>query len=272
LPLGLPIVPAGQVLTSADVQVDSHAWAEDDSSPSNVTVTSNFDLLNGTVLTITLPEQKDGVVGLVTVTPHVDTTPPQISCPANITKAPDLGKCTAVATFTPQSSDACSVSAVCSSPSGTAFTLGTTTDTCTATDQAGLTASCNFTVTVAAGNKCPQAQGYWKNHPDLWAVNALTLGSVVYTKAQLLSILTAPSTQDASLILAKSLIAALLSQANGSNPAPICGTLADANSALDGCTLPCGTSRASTVGQAMISDANTLDNYDNDALTPGCTP
>jgi hypothetical protein len=287
LPLSLPFVPARQVLKSADVHVDFHSWAVDGSFPSDVTVEPQFDLANGTVLTITLPGKTDiidlfghpvvvpigeGVVGLVTITPVLDTTPPTITCPGNITMPPDLGKCTAVAAFTPTISDDCSVSAVCSPPSGTAFPLGTTTDTCTATDQAGLSASCSFTVTVTPGNKCPLGEGYWKNHTNLWAVNSLTLGSVTYTKVQLISILNSPTKGDASVILAKQLIAALLNLANGSNPVAVCNTIADANSALDGCTVPCGISPNSSKGQAMISDANSLEMYNSGKLTAGCAP
>src|SRR6185369_16303030 len=117
-----------------------------------ITVDNSFDLTNGTVLSIHLPHQEDGVVGLVTITPTFDTTPPQITCPGNETQPVDLGKCTAAVTINPTISDDCSVSAVCSPPSGSAFPIGTTTDTCTATDQAGLTNNCSFSVTVTAGN------------------------------------------------------------------------------------------------------------------------
>ena len=273
LPLGLPVLPSGKVLTSASVEVNYHPWATDDSTPTDVTVTPHFDLSNGTVLNIKLPHSNEGVVGLVTVTPAVDTTPPQITCPANISKPVDLGKCTAAVTFpAPTVSDNCSVSAACSPPSGSAFPIGTTTDTCTATDQAGLTASCSFNVTVTAGNKCPHAQGYWKNHPGLWPVNSLTLGSVTYNKTQLLSILNNSTTGDASVILARAEIATLLSLANGSNPTPICGTIADADAALDGSTVPAKVGPKTVLGQRMVKDGNTLDNYNIGILTAGCTP
>ena len=272
LPLGLPVVPAGKVLTGADVHVDWHPWAQDDSTPSDVTLDSRFDLTNGTVLTIGLPHNEEGVVGLVTVTPHYDTTPPKITCPSDITTPTDLGKCTAAVTFTPTTSDDCSVSTECSSPSGSAFPIGTTADTCTATDQAGLNATCGFDVTVTTGNQCPRGQGYWKNHTDLWTVNTLTLGSVTYSKTQLASMLNSPSKGDASMILAKELSTALLNLASGSDSVPICGTIAEANSALGACTIPCGTRPKSTLGQEMISDANTLDAYNNGKLTKGCAP
>jgi hypothetical protein len=141
-----------------------------------------------------------------------------------------------------------------------------------ATDQAGLPATCQFGVTVTAGNRCPQGQGYWKKHANLWTVNSLMLGSVTYTKAQLIGILNSPTTGDASIILAKQLIAALLNLANGSSPVPICGTIADANDALNACTVPCGVNPSSTSGQRMIRDATVLDSYNNGNLTVGCTP
>jgi len=284
LPLGLPAVSGNGVLTGADVHVDWHSWADKfigDPSPDikvcgstsgNIDCPSSFDLQNGAVLDIHLPHDEDGVVGLVTVTPHYDTTPPTITCPANITTPVDLGKCTAAVAFTPAVSDNCSVSTACSIPSGSAFPIGTTTDTCTATDQAGLTASCSFNVTVTAGNKCPQAQGYWKNHPGLWRVSSLTLGTITYNKTQLLSILNNSTTGDASVILAKAEIGALLNLANGSNPIPICDTIADADAALDGCTVPCKVGPKTVLGQRMVSDGNRLDLYNLGKLTAGCTP
>ncbi len=272
LPLSLPFVPAGQILTSADVFVDAKAWAFDGSPSPATAALGSFDLDNGTVLSITLPRDLDGVVGLVTVTPKVDTMPPQITCPDNITTPLDLGKCTASVTFTPTVTDNCSVSSTCSLPSGTAFPIGTTNDTCTATDQAGLSAGCGFTVTTTMGNKCPLAQGYWKTHPDQWAVDTLTLSGVPYTKTQLLGILNSPTTRDASVLLAKPLIAALLNLANGSSPVPICGTTTAADGDLGSCTVPCSTSPKSTIGQVMISDAVVLDKYNNDKLTPVCVP
>jgi hypothetical protein len=77
---------------------------------------------------------------------------------------------------------------------------------------------------------------------------------------------------DASLILAHQLIAALLSIANGSDPTPIVATIADANSLLTGCLVPCGVKPSSSLGQQMTADATLLDQYNSDLLTPGCGP
>src|SRR5215813_8708454 len=102
--------------------------------------------------------------------PIVDTTPPQITCPGNITKPQDPGACTAVTTFSPTFSGDCSPSVVCNPPSGTAFPLGTRTDTCTVTEQSGLSASCSFTVTVT--DTVPPVIASTSASPDtLWPPN-----------------------------------------------------------------------------------------------------
>lgn len=84
----------------------------------------------------------------------VDNQPPTIVCPANITllTSNTAGACSAVATWsTPTGSDNCGVSSVTRTgpASGSTFNAETTTTiTYTATDAAGLTGSCSFTVTV----------------------------------------------------------------------------------------------------------------------------
>lgn len=90
-----------------------------------------------------------GMIGEVTILPSVDQ-PPQITCPANIVQNNDAGLCSAVVTFAdPVVSDDCGpVIVVCDPPSGSAFPVGTTIVTCTATDSIGQTSQCTFNVTV----------------------------------------------------------------------------------------------------------------------------
>lgn len=79
----------------------------------------------------------------------IDNTQPNITCPANITVNAPSGTCSAVVNFTVPASDNCSVpTVVTSKASGSVFALGTTTVVATATDAAGNTRSCSFTVTV----------------------------------------------------------------------------------------------------------------------------
>jgi len=60
---------------------------------------------------------------------------------------------------------------------------------------------------------CTLTLGYWKNHPTAWPVGALSLGSVEYNKAQLLSILNQPVGGNGLISLAHQLIAAKLNVA-----------------------------------------------------------
>jgi len=79
----------------------------------------------------------------------IDNTPPSITCPANITVNAIPGTCAAPVTFTVGAGDNCSVpTVVTSKASGSSFSAGTTTVNATATDAAGNSNSCSFTVTV----------------------------------------------------------------------------------------------------------------------------
>lgn len=83
-----------------------------------------------------------------------DTQPPAITCPANISVNATEGQCAATVNYTtPTSTDSCagSVSVSCLPASGSSFSVGATTVTCTATDATGNTANCSFTVTVNDG-------------------------------------------------------------------------------------------------------------------------
>jgi T5SS/PEP-CTERM-associated repeat protein len=90
----------------------------------------------------------------------LDTVLPAIMCPANIVTNVPLAQTNAVVNYSaPAVTDNCGVATTNSSPaSGSLFPLGTTTVTCTATDTAGNTNTCSFTVTVAHTNAPPVAQ------------------------------------------------------------------------------------------------------------------
>jgi hypothetical protein len=79
----------------------------------------------------------------------VDTTPPVLNLPANITVEADSSSGKAVS-YSANATDAVSgtLSANCTPPSGSTFPIGTTTVNCSATDGAGKTANGSFTVRV----------------------------------------------------------------------------------------------------------------------------
>jgi hypothetical protein len=80
-----------------------------------------------------------------------DTQAPSIGCPSDMTVPTTSNQCGAVVTYaTPTPSDNCSGATVsCAPVSGTTFSVGTTTVTCTARDAAGNQTTCSFRVTVA---------------------------------------------------------------------------------------------------------------------------
>jgi subtilisin-like proprotein convertase family protein len=82
-----------------------------------------------------------------------DVENPIVTCPANQSLTPPPGQCSAIATYEATATDNCpGVSVVtCSPPTGSAFAVGTTTVTCSATDASGNQGSCSFTVTVTDG-------------------------------------------------------------------------------------------------------------------------
>jgi hypothetical protein len=80
----------------------------------------------------------------------VDNTPPVITCPGNITVNAIAGTCAAPASFSVGATDNCSAapSVNIDHASGSSFAVGTTVVHATATDAAGNTSACSFTVTV----------------------------------------------------------------------------------------------------------------------------
>jgi hypothetical protein len=129
------------------------------------------------------------------------------------------------------------------------------------------------TATVS-GNRCPRTQGFWKNQAALWPQDSLILGNQNYSQSELLTLLNTSSTSDASLILARQVIAAKLNIGNFSDPKPVGSTIADADRLLAGFLgkLPYDVKTSSLKGKAMAIDGNQLQAYNSGGLTQGCTP
>jgi hypothetical protein len=83
-----------------------------------------------------------------------DTQAPVFTCPANITVTTAAGVCTAPVTYAAPATDNCPgvvVTRTAGPASGSAFPVGVTTVTHTATDASGNITTCTFTVTVLDG-------------------------------------------------------------------------------------------------------------------------
>jgi hypothetical protein len=129
-------------------------------SSSNLGISSRSQLLDGTfAVRFTTSRGGTGTNGSVTtyvdfvrvtvVYTVPDTTPPVVTVPADIT-AEATGPGGAVVTYTATATDDVdgALTPVCTNPSGSTFSLGTTTVTCVATDAAGNTGQATFYVTV----------------------------------------------------------------------------------------------------------------------------
>jgi hypothetical protein len=138
------------------------------------------------------------------------------------------------------------------------------------------TCSCGSTSDGDAGTGgCTLTQGYWKNHPSAWPVTSLTLGGIVYTQAQLLTLFETPPGGDASLILAHQLITTLLDAASGAGQAPIGAVVVQAQAWMSanggGKPLPYGIPASSAAGAKAVALASQLDAYNNgNAGVPHC--
>jgi hypothetical protein len=116
---------------------------------------------------------------------------------------------------------------------------------------------------------CTRTQGYWKNHAEAWPVTSLTLGTVTYSQANLLSILTQPVEANGLVSLSHQLIAAKLNvEAGASAPASVAAAIAAADALIGGLVVP-------PVGGGSLSPSSTskltgiLDEYNNGLAAGG---
>jgi hypothetical protein len=121
---------------------------------------------------------------------------------------------------------------------------------------------------------CPLTQGYWKNHPNAWPVQTLTIGGVTLTETQLLSIFDTPVRGNAAIDLLHQLIAAMLNQAHGAYLSPSAlQTITAANTALQG-LITVNANQSVTVGfsssAVLTQESSTLDKYNEGLLTGLC--
>ena len=124
--------------------------------------------------------------------------------------------------------------------------------------------------TRPAAQNCTYTIGYWKTHPGAWPDSSLTLGTVTYTKTELLSILNQPAGGNGLISLCHQLIGAKLSIANGADPTPVAAAIAEADALIGGLVCP-------PVGGGSLNPGDTsgisqiLDAYNNGNLgVPHC--
>ncbi|HJQ27282.1 MAG TPA: HYR domain-containing protein, partial [Blastocatellia bacterium] len=154
-----PVAKCKNVTVSAGADCTANASIDDGS----------FDPDKGDTITVTQSPAGPYPKGMTTVTLTVtdnhqassscmatvtvnDTTPPTLTCPANISTNTDPNQCSAVVKYAvPMAMDNCPGvgTVVCMPASGSTFQKGTTTVTCSVSDASGNPARCSFTVTVS---------------------------------------------------------------------------------------------------------------------------
>jgi hypothetical protein len=115
---------------------------------------------------------------------------------------------------------------------------------------------------------CTFSQGYWKNHPGAWPILSLTLGSVVYNQAELISILSTGAGGNGLISLAHQLIAAKLNILNGADGSAINASIAAADAQIGALVVPpVGSDFLSTASTSAL--AHTLEDWNLGVTGPG---
>lgn len=136
--------------------------------------------------------------------------------------------------------------------------------------------SSNYSCSTAdCDGGCTYGKGYWKNNPDAWPIDELELGSVTYSKQQLLDIYDLPvggNPQEANAFtrLAHHLIAAILNVENGATTSQtVLQAIADAHALLGNYDILTGNpvyTSNSTEGQQANAIKDILEAYNNGNL------
>jgi len=111
--------------------------------------------------------------------------------------------------------------------------------------------------------------GYWKNHPEAWPVQTITVGGKTYTKAQAISIMGTPGRGDKTYDMFKQLVAAKLNVLIGNASSCISSTIAAADAWLTTYPVGSGISGSSSAWATGGPLHIKLDDYNNGRL---CAP
>ena len=142
---------AGCLASVSAAQVDNNSSDSDGTIVSRVLTPPGPYAFGTNSVTLTVTDNRGGSNSCSATIVVVDSTPPTITCPANIVTNVPFGQTSAVVNYpAPTISDNCSGTSTNFVPaSGSTFALGTNQVTVTATDGSGNTNSCTFNVIVA---------------------------------------------------------------------------------------------------------------------------
>ena len=148
-PAGASVTLDGSLSSDPDGDALSYTWSGPFGTLSGARVTATLPLGTSTVM-LTVDDGHGNTAQASTSVSVVDTTPPVLTVPGNITVRASSAS-GAVVTYTASAYDTVSgtLPVTCSPPSGSTFPIGVSTVSCTAVDQAGNASSGSFSVTVS---------------------------------------------------------------------------------------------------------------------------
>jgi hypothetical protein len=152
---------------------------------------------------------------------------------------------------------------------GTTDGLGNSVATVVLSDDVPYTADTDFGFWVPPvsqpGTGTP---GYWKNHPEAWPVETITVGGVEYSKAQALAFLNAVG-KDRTLTMFSSLVPAKLNVLVGNDSSCVASTIEAADAWLASYPVGSNVHAASLAWKRGEPLHRLMDNYNNGML---CAP
>ncbi len=111
--------------------------------------------------------------------------------------------------------------------------------------------------------------GYWKNHPEAWPVEEITIGGETYSKEEAIEAMKAPVKGDKTLTLFPALVAAKLNVLIGNCDSCIADTIVDADAWMATYPLGSGVAGSSDAWKCGEPLYCKLDAYNNGFL---CAP
>ena len=126
-------------------------------------------------------------------------------------------------------------------------------------------------MTAVSPSSCLRSPGYWRNHLDESPLKEVVLGQYAYNVFQLRVLLSTPTRGDASIVLARQLIAAKLDAASTGAALPPVAVLADQELAQFDGALPYGVRAWTYAGGRMLILATWLERWIGTACGKGIT-
>ncbi len=123
-----------------------------------------------------------------------------------------------------------------------------------------------YTPITSPGTGTP---GYWKNHPEAWPVESITIGGVTYTKAEAINKMQTKKDRDKTYDLFRALVSAKLNVLIGNAQGCVYGTILTADDWMAEHPVGSGVKANSNAWQQIAPAYQMLDDYNNGLL---CAP